>query len=89
MIRLSRGLKKGFKVRENSEAATKRLENHIPLLAKLATTQAYRRALASGNKVLIAEAGLLKEVSPGGSVRIVRQIESPVRMQKGQIIEIK
>lgn len=89
IIRLGRGLKKELKIRENSEAATKRLEKRIPTLAKIATTRAYRKALTSGSKVLIAEAGQLKEVSPGGNVRIVKQIESPVKMRKGQIIEIE
>ena len=88
-IRLGRALKKELKVKEYGEATAERLDKYIPALAKLATTRAYRRALALGSRVLIAEAGQLKEVSPDGKERVVRQIESPVKMQKGQIIEIK
>ena len=71
------------------ERNTQRMERRIPRLAKVATIQAYRRALASGNRVLIAEGGQLKEVSPDGKKRIIRQIEPSVKMQKGQIIKIK
>ena len=65
------------------------LERRIPKLAVAATMHAHRRALASGNKVLIAEAGELREVSPDGTRRTVRKIEPSVKMQKGQVIEIK
>lgn len=65
------------------------LEERIPKLAKAATKNAYRRALRSGNKVLIAEKGKLKEISPDGSVRIIKEIEPPVKLKKGQIFEIK
>ena len=87
--RLGRRLKKRLNVRQINEATTQQLEKHIPLLAKVATTRAYRHALASGSRVLIAEAGELKEVSPDGTVRNIKRIEPSVKMRKGQIIEIK
>jgi len=66
-----------------------RLERHIPKLAATATMHAHRRALASGNTVLIAESGELREVSPDGTRRTIRKIEPSLKMRKGQIIEIK
>ena len=58
------------------------LENQIPILAELATKQAYWHALSSGSSVLIAEDGQLIEVFPDGS-RIVRK-EIPKRIKTTQ-----
>jgi len=71
------------------EKVASRMEKRIPRLAEAAMGKAYRRALASGSKVLIAEAGELKEVSPDGTKQVIKRIEPPVKMQKGQIIKIK
>jgi hypothetical protein len=87
--RLSRRVKKELNVQHLDESATRRLEKHIPGLAKNATTIAFRRALISGSKVLIAEAGELVEVLPNGTRRIVKKIEPSVKMRKGQVIRIK
>ena len=87
--RLSRHTKKELGVKPRDESATLRLEKHIPLLAKNATALAFRRALTSGNKVLIAEAGELVEVLPDGTRRAVRKLEPLVKMRKGQVIRIK
>jgi hypothetical protein len=76
-------------VKPRDENATQRLEERIPLLAKNATALAFRRALTSGNKVLIAEAGELVEVLPDGTKRAVRKLEPPAKMRKGQVIRIK
>jgi hypothetical protein len=64
-------------------------ERRIPMLAEAAMSNAYRRALASGSTVLIAEAGQLKEVSPDGTKRVIKKIEPSIKMQKGLIIKIK
>jgi hypothetical protein len=64
-------------------------EKRIPTLAEAAMRSAYRRALASGSTVLIAEAGQLKEVSPDGTKRVIKKIEPSIKMQKGLIIKIK
>lgn len=87
--RLSRQTKKELSVTPRDESGTLRLEKHIPLLAKNATALAFRRALTSGNKVLIAEAGELVEVLPDGTRRAVRKLEPSVKMRKGQVIRIK
>ena len=65
------------------------LERRIPKLAAAATMRAHRRALDAGNKVLIAEAGELREVSPDGRRHTVREIERSVKIRKGRIFEIK
>lgn len=87
--RLSRHTKKELSVKPRDESATQRLEKNIPRLAKNATALAYRRALTSGNKVLIAEAGELVEVLPDGTRRAVGKLEPPAKMRKGQVIRIK
>lgn len=87
--RLSRQTKKELSVKPRDESSTLRLEKHIPLLAKNATALAFRRALTSGNKVLIAEAGELVEVLPDGTRRAVRKLDPSVKMRKGQVIRIK
>lgn len=87
--RLSRHTKKELGVKPRDESATQRLEERIPRLAKNATALAFRRALTSGNKVLIAEAGELVEVLPDGTRRSVRKLEPSVKMRKGQVIRIK
>ena len=58
------------------------LEQQIPILAEMATQQAYQQTLASGDKVMIAENGFLVEVSPDGSRRIVKEIGKPVKVTK-------
>jgi len=89
IVRLGRRLKKKLNVRHINAATAREIEKHIPLLARVATTRAYRRTISSGRTVLIAEAGQLKEVLPDGTIRNIKEIEPSVKMQKGQIIEIK
>ena len=89
VARLSRQTKKELSVKPRDESATQRLEEHIPRLAKNATALAFRRALTSGNKVLIAEAGELVEILPDGTKRAVRKLEPPAKMRKGQVIRLK
>jgi hypothetical protein len=88
-VRLSRRAKKELSVKWLDENATLRLEKQIPRLAKNATALAFRRALTSGNKVLIAEAGELVEILPDGTRRAVGKLEPSVKMRKGQVIKIK
>ncbi len=61
------------------------LEQHIPELAEAATLQAYWQTLASGNSVLISDNGVLKEIFPDGSVKILEKNEPFVKVKKGQI----
>jgi hypothetical protein len=88
-LRLSRRAKKELSVKRLDENATLRLEKQIPRLAKTATALAFKRALTSGNKVLIAEAGELVEILPDGTRRAVGTLEPSVKMRKGQVIKIK
>jgi hypothetical protein len=59
------------------------LEEHIPELAEAAVTQAYWQALASGNSVLESENGVIYEVFPDGTRKVVKNIEPPVPVEKG------
>ena len=59
------------------------------MLAAMAIERAYREALASGLNVLIAEAGLLVEVSPDGSRRIIKRLEPNIPVTAGQIISLQ
>jgi hypothetical protein len=88
-VRLSRRAKKELGEKRLDESATLRLEKQIPRLAKNATALAFRRALTSGNKVLIAEAGELVEVLADGTRRAVKKLEPSVKMRKGQVIKLK
>lgn len=89
--RISRRVKKQLGAERLDESKTRQIEEFIPKLAKNATTLAFRQALSSGNRVLIADVkgGELLEVTPDGRRRVVKQIEPSVKMQKGQIIKIK
>lgn len=54
------------------------LEEHLPELMATATKQAYWQTLASGQSVLIAEAGKLMEVFPDGTRKFIKDIAKPV-----------
>jgi len=45
-----------------------------------------KRALAAGQRVLIADHGALVEISPEGSRRVIRQIPPTVPVIAGQVI---
>lgn len=53
------------------------LEEHLPELMATATKQAYWQTLASGQSVLVAEAGKLIEVFPDGSRMFIKDIPKP------------
>jgi hypothetical protein len=74
---------------KDNEKAIDYLEEHIPELAEAAVKQAYWQALASGSSVLISENGIIKEVFPDGTSKIIQQNAPFVKTQKGQIIKIK
>jgi hypothetical protein len=59
------------------------LEEHIPELAEAAVTQAYWQTLASGNSVLESENGVIYEVFPDGTRKVVKTGEPPVPVEKG------
>ena len=74
---------------ENNEKAIDYLEKHIPELAEAAVKQAYWQALASGSSVLVSENGVIKEVFPDGTSKIIQENAPFVKTRKGQIIKIK
>ncbi len=65
------------------------LEEHIPELAEAAVKQAYWQALASGSSVLISDNGVIKEVFPDGTTKIIEKGKPYIKTRKGQIIKIK
>ena len=74
---------------ENNEKAIDYLEAHIPELAQAAVKQAYWQALASGSSVLVSDNGVIKEVFPDGTSKIIEEGKPFVKTRKGQIIKIK
>lgn len=65
------------------------LEQFIPEMAQAAVSIAYWQALASRSSVLVGENGVINEVFPDGTVRFVKNISPPVKIEKGKIIKIK
>lgn len=74
---------------DEQEKVIQYLEEHIPELAEAATSQAYWQALASGSSVLVSDNGIIKEVFPDGTTKIIQQNQPFVKTQKGQIIKLK
>ena len=74
---------------ENNEKAIQYLEEHIPEMAEAAVKQAYWQALASGSSVLVSDNGVIKEVFPDGTSKIIEEGKPFVKTRKGQIIKIK
>ena len=49
-------------------------EKQIPRLATLATKSAYRKALASGDCVLVSKDGEIRRVHPDGTTEFVKGV---------------
>ena len=60
------------------------LEQHIPELAQAAVTQAYWQALAAGSSVLESDNGIIYEVFPDGTRKVVKTIEPPTPVTIGE-----
>lgn len=60
------------------------LEEHIPELAESAVTQAYWQALASGNSVLESDNGVIYEVFPDGTRKLVKATMPPSVVSVGE-----
>lgn len=60
------------------------LEEHIPELAQSAVTQAYWQALASGCSVLESDNGVIYEVFPDGTHKVVKTITPPSPVTLGE-----
>lgn len=61
------------------------LEAQIPELAEAATKAAYWQALSSGDSVLISDDGVIKEMFPDGTFKIIEKNAPFVRVTKGKI----
>ena len=64
------------------------LEEHIPEMAQTAVKQADWQALASGSSVVIAVEGVIQEVFPDGTVKVVKSVAPAHLVEKGKIITI-
>jgi hypothetical protein len=60
-----------------SEKTMQFLEEHIPELAQSAVTQAYWQALASGSSVLQSDKGVIYEVFPDGTRKLIKTTPPP------------
>ncbi|MBM3191801.1 MAG: hypothetical protein FJZ63_04025 [Chlamydiae bacterium] len=64
------------------------LEEQIPKLAAMACELAYWNALASGSCVLVAKNGLLIEISPDGTERIIKELPHSIPTIPGKYLKI-
>ena len=67
----------------HSEKTMLFLEEHIPELAQSAVTQAYWQALASGSSVLQSENGVIFEVFPDGTRKLIKITTPPTVVAVG------
>jgi hypothetical protein len=71
------------------DIAVPQTEDQIPMLAAMAIERAYRQALAAGQHVLVAESGVLIDVAPDGTRRVVKQLEPNISVTVGQVITLQ
>lgn len=71
------------------ENTLRHLEESIPELAEGAVKQAYWRALAAGHSVLTTENGMLIEVHPDGTKKIIKKLAPPIPVVKGLKLKIQ
>lgn len=58
-------------------------ESQIPAFAKTATGRAYKDAVSSGKRVLIAKDGNVVQVGPNGTSQVVTKTASPTTVAIG------
>jgi hypothetical protein len=71
-----------------TEESMRFLEEHIPDLADAAVKQAYWQALATGSSVLVSENGVLVEMFPDGTRKVLKQLEPQTAVTSGQRLEL-
>jgi hypothetical protein len=71
-----------------TEESMRFLEEHIPDLADAAVKQAYWQALATGSSVLVSEDGVLIEIFPDGTRKVLKQLEPQTAVTLGQRMEL-
>lgn len=64
------------------------LEQRIPEMAQVAVRIAYWQAPSFGSSVLVGENGVINEIFPDGTVKFVKNISPPIKIEKGKIIEL-
>ncbi len=72
-----------------SEKIIHELEAKFPALSGLAFTTARNETLASGQSVLQSENGVIYEVFPDGTRKVVKKIEPPTPIQTGTKVTIR
>lgn len=72
-----------------TELTTPQTEDQIPMLAAKAIEHAYQQAIDAGQTVLIAESGLLVEIFPDGTRRILRHLQPNIPVKSGQVIPLQ
>lgn len=60
------------------------LEQFIPHMAQAAVKIAYWQALSSGSSVLVGDNGVINEVFPDGTIKFVKNISPPMKIEKGK-----
>ena len=65
------------------------LENYIPTLANSAIQKAYLDALSSGNSVLESIDGIIYEIFPDGSRKVIKKIAEDIKIDVDKKILIK
>jgi hypothetical protein len=72
-----------------SEEEIDELERRIPEWAQVAFARAYRRTLAAGHSVLVSDNGIIHEVLPDGTRKMIKQIRPPTRVVKASKLKIQ
>lgn len=65
------------------------LESNLLEMMQTAVANAYRDALSSEGSVLVSENGVINEVFPDGTLKFVKKISPPIKVEKEKIIKIK
>ncbi len=65
------------------------LESQIPELSVAAVRVAYWQTLASGQSVLVSDAGAIYEVSPDGTRQLIKKIAPTTPVKMGTKVEIR
>ena len=73
----------------DEEKNIRELELQFPLLSGTAFMAARQQTLASGQSVLQSEQGVLYEVFPDGTRKVVKKIEPPTPIQTGTKVAIR
>jgi hypothetical protein len=65
------------------------LEKRFIARSNSAFVTAYKRSRASGQPVVVSEDGLICEISPDGSRKVLKRVEPPTRVRAGLKVTIR